>query len=80
MNASAGAGRTGDWWAVNHSNVVPDLLVFAKGVGSGMPISGVATRSELVANQVICPHKKRKQTHPQYSPVGRFTIDSGFCH
>lgn len=48
----AGAGRTGEWWAVNHSDVIPDLLVFAKGLGSGMPISGVATRSELVANQV----------------------------
>lgn len=44
--------------------MVPDLLVFAKGVGSGMPISGVATRSELVANQVCLPaEKKRNQSH-----------------
>lgn len=37
---------------MNHSDVIPDLLVFAKGIGSGMPISGVATRSELTAHQV----------------------------
>ena len=37
---------------MNHTNVIPDLLVFAKGIGSGMPISGVATRSELTAHQV----------------------------
>eukprot|EP00904_Undaria_pinnatifida_P010490 jgi/Undpi1/6571/HiC_scaffold_20.g09050.m1 len=48
----SGAGRTGEWWAVNHDDVIPDLLVFAKGIGSGMPISGVATRSELTARQV----------------------------
>lgn len=37
---------------MNHSNVVPDMMVFAKGVGSGMPISGVVARSDLTANQV----------------------------
>ncbi|CAM9371598.1 unnamed protein product [Discosporangium mesarthrocarpum] len=47
----SGVGRTGEWWAVDHWGVVPDLLVFAKGVGSGMPISGVAARSPLVARQ-----------------------------
>ncbi|CAM9388650.1 unnamed protein product [Choristocarpus tenellus] len=47
----SGAGRTGEWWAVNHSGVVPDMLVFAKGIGSGMPISGVAARSDLTVNQ-----------------------------
>ncbi|CAN0257789.1 unnamed protein product, partial [Hapterophycus canaliculatus] len=47
----SGAGRTGEWWAVNHSDLVPDILVFAKGIGSGMPISGVASRSELTASQ-----------------------------
>lgn len=52
VHVHPGAGRTGEWWAVDHNNVVPDLLVFAKGIGSGMPISGVASRSELTATQV----------------------------
>jgi 4-aminobutyrate aminotransferase len=42
----SGAGRTGKWWAVEHENVEPDIICFAKGVGSGMPIGGIIARSE----------------------------------
>jgi taurine--2-oxoglutarate transaminase len=39
----AGFGRTGRWFAVEHWDVVPDLLTFAKGVNSGyVPLGGVA--------------------------------------
>lgn len=38
-----GFGRTGAWFAVDHWDVVPDLLTFAKGVNSGyVPLGGVA--------------------------------------
>lgn len=37
-----GFGRTGRWFGVEHENVVPDLLTFAKGITSGyMPLGGV---------------------------------------
>jgi adenosylmethionine-8-amino-7-oxononanoate aminotransferase len=36
-------GRTGEWWAVDHWNVQPDIVSFAKGVTSGVtPFSGLA--------------------------------------
>ncbi|MFC1418450.1 aspartate aminotransferase family protein [Streptacidiphilus cavernicola] len=39
----AGFGRTGEWFAADHWDVVPDLLTFAKGVNSGyVPLGGVA--------------------------------------
>jgi taurine---2-oxoglutarate transaminase len=39
----AGFGRAGRWFAVEHAEVVPDLLTFAKGVNSGyVPLGGVA--------------------------------------
>jgi taurine--2-oxoglutarate transaminase len=39
----AGFGRSGRWFAVEHDEVVPDLLTFAKGVNSGyVPLGGVA--------------------------------------
>ncbi|CAM3242675.1 taurine--2-oxoglutarate transaminase [Williamsia muralis] len=39
----AGFGRTGEWFSINHSGVVPDLITFAKGVNSGyVPLGGVA--------------------------------------
>ncbi|MCA9901780.1 MAG: acetyl ornithine aminotransferase family protein [Anaerolineales bacterium] len=37
----SGAGRTGKWWAIEHEGVEPDIVCFAKGVGSGMPIGGI---------------------------------------
>ena len=42
----SGAGRTGKWWAIEHENVEPDILCFAKGIGSGMPIGGIIARKE----------------------------------
>ncbi|MBE2202237.1 MAG: acetyl ornithine aminotransferase family protein [Anaerolinea sp.] len=44
----SGAGRTGKWWAVEHENVEPDILCFAKGVGSGMPIGGIVAHKDLM--------------------------------
>jgi 4-aminobutyrate aminotransferase len=44
----SGAGRTGKWWAVEHENVEPDIVCFAKGIGSGMPIGGMMARESLM--------------------------------
>ncbi|MFF3978631.1 aspartate aminotransferase family protein [Streptomyces sp. NPDC001828] len=44
----AGFGRTGEWFASEHYDVVPDLLTFAKGVNSGyVPLGGVAISREI---------------------------------
>jgi taurine--2-oxoglutarate transaminase len=38
----SGFGRCGEWFAVDHWNVAPDLICFAKGVNSGyLPLGGV---------------------------------------
>jgi adenosylmethionine-8-amino-7-oxononanoate aminotransferase len=45
-----GFGRTGRWFAVDHSHVVPDILVTAKGASGGYyPLGVLLARSELVA-------------------------------
>jgi 4-aminobutyrate aminotransferase len=44
----SGIGRTGRWWAVEHENVEPDIVCFAKGVASGMPIGGIMARQSLM--------------------------------
>ena len=44
----SGAGRTGKWWAIEHENVEPDILCFAKGIGSGMPIGGIIAKNEII--------------------------------
>ncbi|HKZ55176.1 MAG TPA: aminotransferase class III-fold pyridoxal phosphate-dependent enzyme [Anaerolineales bacterium] len=44
-----GFGRTGRWFAVDHTAVVPDILVMAKGIASGLPLAGLAASRELMA-------------------------------
>lgn len=38
-----GAGRTGDWFAVQHEGVTPDAWVLAKGIGGGVPVGALVT-------------------------------------
>lgn len=44
----SGFGRTGRWFALEHSGVVPDILTVAKGIASGLPLSGVFSRLDLM--------------------------------
>lgn len=46
--AIAGAGRTGKWWAYQHTGVVPDLLATAKGIGSSAAPAGAV----LISNEI----------------------------
>jgi 4-aminobutyrate aminotransferase len=46
----SGVGRTGKMWAFEHEgeDFLPDILVFAKGIASGVPLSGIATRPGMM--------------------------------
>jgi 4-aminobutyrate aminotransferase len=44
----SGFGRTGKWFAFQHFGVEPDVVIMAKGLASGFPLSGIATRRELM--------------------------------
>lgn len=46
-----GCGRTGKFWFSEYSGVRPDILVFAKGIANGFPLSGIASRKELMDTQ-----------------------------
>ena len=46
----AGFGRCGEWFAVDHWDVTPDLITFAKGVNSGyVPLGGVIISDAIAA-------------------------------
>jgi 4-aminobutyrate aminotransferase / (S)-3-amino-2-methylpropionate transaminase / 5-aminovalerate transaminase len=42
-----GFGRTGKPWGVDHSGARPDIVTIGKGFGSGFPIAGVLTRTDI---------------------------------
>ena len=44
----SGFGRTGKWFAIEHSGVVPDLITAAKSMAGGYPIAGVIGRAEVM--------------------------------
>ena len=43
-----GFGRTGRTWAVEHSGVVPDILIAAKSLAGGMPLSSITGKAEVM--------------------------------
>ena len=51
-----GFGRTGRWFALEHSGVEPDILVMAKGIASGLPLSGIAARADLMERWKVGTH------------------------
>ncbi len=44
-----GWGRTGRWLGFQHLEIVPDIVVFGKAVGGGLPLAGLAVREDLMA-------------------------------
>ncbi|MDN3483317.1 4-aminobutyrate--2-oxoglutarate transaminase, partial [Arthrobacter sp. APC 3897] len=44
----SGFCRTGEWFAVQHEGVIPDIMTMAKGIAGGMPLSAVTGRAELL--------------------------------
>jgi 4-aminobutyrate aminotransferase len=44
----SGIGRAGRWFASEHFDIIPDIMTIAKGIASGMPLSAVASRKEIM--------------------------------
>ncbi len=44
----SGFGRTGKWFALEHYGVIPDIITAAKGLASGMPLSGVFSCTDIM--------------------------------
>ena len=44
----SGFCRTGQWFACDHEDVVPDLITTAKGIAGGLPLAGVTGRAEMM--------------------------------
>jgi len=74
----SGFGRTGKWFAYQHSAAEPDLIVFAKGVNSGyVPLGGVIISDEIAAtfNDRVFPGGLTYSGHPLATAAAAATID-----
>jgi 4-aminobutyrate aminotransferase len=52
----SGMGRTGRWFACEHFDLIPDILTIAKGIASGLPLSGVISRMDLMQHWIPGSH------------------------
>src|SRR5512143_2689099 len=52
----SGFGRTGKWFAFEHYGVLPDIMTVAKGIASGMPLSGVFSPLALMKKWDVGSH------------------------
>ena len=74
----SGFGRTGKWFAYQHSAAQPDLIVFAKGVNSGyVPLGGVIISDEIAAtfNDRVFPGGLTYSGHPLATAAAVATLD-----
>lgn len=52
----SGFGRTGQFFAHEHAGVKADIMVMAKGMGSGFPISGIAANQDIMSKWQVGTH------------------------
>ncbi|MDO8968087.1 aspartate aminotransferase family protein [Algoriphagus sp.] len=73
----AGFGRTGKFWAFEHFEIVPDILVCAKGMGGGMPIGAFIANKEVMGvfkNNPLLGHITTFGGHPVSAAASLATI------
>ena len=52
----SGFGRAGKWFAIEHFGITPDILTMAKGIASGLPLSGLAASPDLMSKWMPGTH------------------------
>jgi 4-aminobutyrate aminotransferase len=72
----SGMGRTGNWWACNHEDIVPDITVIGKGLSAGYaPVSCIAGRKEVLDALVPAAHLFTFSGHVPSVSVASKVID-----
>ncbi|WP_343533047.1 aspartate aminotransferase family protein [Pedobacter sp.] len=74
-----GFGRTGKMFAFEHYNIVPDILLLAKGIGGGMPIGAFISSAEIMSVLSFNPilgHMTTFGGHPVCCAAGLATLNT----
>jgi len=70
-----GIGRTGKFFAFEHSKVIPDIVPIAKGIGGGFPIAAVLLNKKVAKCCVPGSHGSTYAGSPLATTVGNAVID-----
>ncbi|MFC3152686.1 aspartate aminotransferase family protein [Litoribrevibacter euphylliae] len=70
-----GAGRTGELYAYQGYDVVPDILTTAKGIGGGFPIGAMLTTTEIASALVVGTHGSTYGGNPLGCAVAEVVVD-----
>jgi len=70
-----GMGRTGKLFAYQHTNVVPDILIFSKGFGGGLPLGGILVKEEYSNYFKAGDHGTTFAPNPLSAALGNKTIE-----
>jgi 4-aminobutyrate aminotransferase len=71
-----GFGRTGRWFACEHSGVIPDIMTMAKGIASGLPLSALASRRDIMEKWSPGAHGTTFGGNPVSCAASCATIDT----
>lgn len=69
-----GIGRTGEWFAFQHTNIMPDVMSLAKGLGSGVPIGACLARGKAANVLTYGKHGSTFGGNPLACAAGLATI------
>jgi acetylornithine/N-succinyldiaminopimelate aminotransferase len=71
----SGIGRTGTWFAFQHTDILPDVMTLAKGLGSGVPIGACLARGVAAETFVPGKHGSTFGGNPLATTAGLTTLD-----
>lgn len=72
----SGIGRTSKWFALDHYGVRPDIITVAKGIASGLPLSGIISTAEIMDNWERGTHGTTFGGNPVACAAAVATIDA----
>jgi acetylornithine/N-succinyldiaminopimelate aminotransferase len=70
-----GNGRTGTYFAYEHTGVVPDVLTTAKGLGGGIPVAAMLTTDEIAASLSFGTHGSTYGGNPLATAVALAAVE-----
>jgi len=70
-----GIGRTGTWFAFQHTNIKPDVMTLAKGLGSGVPIGACVARGAAAEVFTYGKHGSTFGGNPLATAAGLATLN-----